>query len=37
MWLVRAQWGSPARAAQALLESLKTRNDQKPPRRPAAT
>jgi hypothetical protein len=37
LWLVRAQWGSPARAAQALLENFKTRNGQKSPRRPAAT
>lgn len=34
MWLVRARWGSPARAAQALLEHF---NQKKPPRRPAAT
>jgi hypothetical protein len=34
MWLVRAQWGSPARAAQALLENLGKRKAQ---RRSAAT
>jgi hypothetical protein len=33
MWLVRAQWGSPARAAQALLENFGKRKQ----RRSAAT
>jgi hypothetical protein len=34
MWLVRAQWGSPARAAQALLENFSKGKAQ---RRSAAT
>jgi hypothetical protein len=32
MWLVRAQWGSPARAVQALLEVLRKRKPRLSPR-----
>jgi hypothetical protein len=32
MWFVRAQWGSPARAAQALLESLNRKKAAASPR-----
>lgn len=31
MWLVRAQWGSPARAAHALLEKMKQRQTKPSP------
>jgi hypothetical protein len=32
MWLLRAQWGSPVRAAQALLEKMHKRKAQPSPR-----
>ena len=30
MWLIRAQWGSPAQAAQFLLEKYQKRSERKP-------
>jgi hypothetical protein len=35
MWLVRAQWGSPARAAHALLEKMNQRKAKPSPPRQA--